>query len=126
MVEIVAEGTVEEVNGVNVEMIKTLPLLTIPLLLLLGATPSVVLAQSDSCTYRDRNKTLLIRRLPHVVARRAVVARQIDRSTTTGGRATDVGRGLPDHLGVMEYLRKSIVRLLRKNINWQQKTTRRF
>jgi hypothetical protein len=66
---------------------------------LLGATPSVVLALST--TYRDRNKTLLIRRLPHVVARRAVVARQIDRSTTTGGRATDVGRGLPDHLGVM-------------------------
>jgi len=43
---------------------------------------------------------LLIRRLPHVVPRRAVVARQIDISTT-GGRATDVGRGLPDHLRVM-------------------------
>ena len=40
MVEIVAEGTAEEENVVKVEMIKTLPLLTIPLL---GATPSVVL-----------------------------------------------------------------------------------
>ena len=47
MVQIVAEGTAEEVNGVKVEMIKALPLLTIPLL---GATQSVVLAlaQSDS------------------------------------------------------------------------------
>ena len=30
MVEIVADGTAEEVNGAKVEMIKTLPLLTIP------------------------------------------------------------------------------------------------
>jgi hypothetical protein len=33
MVEIVAEGTAEEENVVKVEMIKTLPLLTIPLLI---------------------------------------------------------------------------------------------
>ena len=38
------ERKAEEVR-VKVEMIKTLPLLTIPLL---GATPSAVLAQSDS------------------------------------------------------------------------------
>jgi hypothetical protein len=41
----VGDGTAHEMNGVKVEMIKTLPLLTIPLL---GATSSVVLAQSDS------------------------------------------------------------------------------
>ena len=33
---------------VKPEMIKALPVLTIPLLILLGATPSVVLAASDS------------------------------------------------------------------------------
>lgn len=44
---------------------------------------------------------LLIRRLPHHVARRAVAAHQIDRIARTGGRATDLGCGLPDHLGVV-------------------------
>jgi hypothetical protein len=43
MAGIVTERKAEEVR-VKVEMIKTLPLLTIPLL---GATPSPVLAQSD-------------------------------------------------------------------------------
>jgi hypothetical protein len=49
-VEIVAQ----EVIGMKVEMIETLPLLTIPLL---GATPSEVLAQRNSCTYRDTPNT---------------------------------------------------------------------
>ena len=40
MVEIMAEGTAEEENVVKVEMIKTLSLLTIQLLILIGATPS--------------------------------------------------------------------------------------
>jgi len=44
MAGIVTERKAEELR-VKVEMIKTLPLLTIPLL---GATPSPVLAQSDS------------------------------------------------------------------------------
>jgi hypothetical protein len=35
-------------RAVKAEMIKALPVLTIPLLILLGATPSVVLAHSDS------------------------------------------------------------------------------
>ena len=42
---ILALGTTAVNGGVKVEMIKTLPLLTIPLL---GATPSVVLVPSDS------------------------------------------------------------------------------
>ncbi len=39
MVEIMAEGTAEEENVVKVEMIKTLSLLTIQLIILLGTTP---------------------------------------------------------------------------------------
>ena len=49
MVEIVAEGTAEEENVVKVEMIKTLSVLTIQLLILLGATPVEALSQSDRC-----------------------------------------------------------------------------
>ena len=84
---------------VKVEMIKTLPFLTIPLL---GATPSVVLAPSDSCTYRDRNEVLLIRGT-RVITRRAVAAHQNAEwmTITTGGRATHGFRGIPDHLRVM-------------------------
>lgn len=46
---------------------------------------------------------LLIRVLPVVVARRAVAAYQKLESTliTDCGRATDIGRGPPDHLRVM-------------------------
>ena len=39
MVEIMAEGTAEEENVVKVEMIKTSSLLTIQLLILIGAPP---------------------------------------------------------------------------------------
>lgn len=55
-------------------------------------------------TYRDRNEALLIRRLPKDVARRGVPAhqnREPQRITTTGGPATDLSRGPPDHLRVM-------------------------
>jgi hypothetical protein len=52
-------------------MIKTLLLLTTPVL---GATPSVILTHSDSCTCRDRNEVLLIRLMPKDVAHRAVAA----------------------------------------------------
>jgi hypothetical protein len=58
----------------KVEMIKTIPLLTIPLL---AATPSVVLSQANSCTYCDRNEALLIRWLPIDVAPWGVAAHQI-------------------------------------------------
>ena len=88
----------------KVEMIKTLPLLTIPLL---AATPSVVLSQGNSCTYHDRNEVLLIRLLPYEVAHREEAAHQIVIDTHTGigtaGRhtATDLGRGPPNQLSVM-------------------------
>ena len=54
-------------------------------------------------TYRDRNDALLKGLLPNDVALRAVAAHQNAEwmTTTTGGRATDRGRGLPDHLRVM-------------------------
>ncbi|MGA9151946.1 MAG: hypothetical protein WBZ36_15315 [Candidatus Nitrosopolaris sp.] len=81
-------------------MIKTLPLLTMPLL---GATSSVVLAQSDSCSYRDRNEALLIRLLHKDVARLVVAAHQNAEwmTTTTADPATDRGCVPPDHLRVM-------------------------
>jgi hypothetical protein len=46
---------------------------------------------------------LLVRALPIIVARRAVAAHQKLEFTliTGGGRATDIGRGPPDHLRVM-------------------------
>ena len=54
---------------------------------------------------RDRNEALLIRLLPRDVARRAVTAYQIDPMQESrlrkAGRATDLFRGIPDHLIVM-------------------------
>ena len=54
---------------------------------------------------RDRNEDLLIRLLPRYVARRAVTAYQIDTMQESrrrkAGRATDLFRGIPDHLVVM-------------------------
>jgi len=53
-------------------------------------------------TYLDRNEVLLIRLLPKDVAWRAVLTHQnAEWMTTTGGPATDRGRGPPDHLRVM-------------------------
>ena len=54
-------------------------------------------------TYRDRNEALLIRFLPNDVARLAVAAVQNVPSirSATGGRATNLGRCIPDHLRVM-------------------------
>jgi hypothetical protein len=56
-------------------------------------------------TYRYRNEALLIRLLPSDVAHRAVTAYQIDPMQVSrrvkAGRATDLFRGIPDHLIVM-------------------------
>jgi len=55
------------------------------------------------CTYGDSNEALLIRLLPKDITWWAVLAHQNAEwmTTTTGGPATDRGRGSPDHLRVM-------------------------
>jgi hypothetical protein len=76
-----------EQRGIVRSELKTPPLLTIPLL---GAIPSVVLAQNDSVVLA-RNEVLLVRLLPKDVARLVVTAYQnaVWKFITTACPATD-------------------------------------